>query len=84
MPRDIVPSSLEDPGPNRESLESIREIQELIASGHPGYATIDEMFDALDAQTLSRLEPDVEVGGGGDAGDFAFVGVLPDGEVEID
>ena len=42
-----IPLSLEYPKPNRESLESINEAEEIIAQGRPGYATADEMFAAM-------------------------------------
>ena len=41
--------NLSDPEPNADSLESIREADELIAKGGPGYNTdtVDEMFAAM-------------------------------------
>ena len=42
-----IPLSLEYPRPNNESLESIREAERIIAEKHPGYATAEEMFDAM-------------------------------------
>lgn len=41
-----IPLALERPKPNKESLESIREAEEVIAE-KPGYATAKEMFDAM-------------------------------------
>ena len=42
-----IPLSLEYPRPNSESLESIREAEKIIAEKRPGYATAEEMFDAM-------------------------------------
>lgn len=42
-----IPLSLEYPKPNAESLEAIKETEELIASGHPGYDSLDDMFKAM-------------------------------------
>ena len=42
-----IPLSLEYPRPNNESLESIREAEKIIAEKRPGYATAEEMFDAM-------------------------------------
>ncbi len=42
-----IPLTLEYPKPNKESLEAIKETQELIASGHPGYDSVDDMFEAM-------------------------------------
>ena len=42
-----IPLSLEYPKPNRESLESIREAEAIIAEGRSGYASADEMFAAM-------------------------------------
>ena len=43
-----IPLNLEYPKPNRESLESLRETEELIDSGHPGYDSLDAMFESMD------------------------------------
>ena len=45
----VIPLSLEYPKPNIESLESIREAERIIAEKRPGYATAEEMFDAMGA-----------------------------------
>ena len=42
-----IPLSLEYPKPNNESLESIREAEKIITEKRPGYATAEEMFDAM-------------------------------------
>jgi DNA-damage-inducible protein J len=42
-----IPLNLSDPEPNAESLESIREADELIAAGGPGYSSAAEMFKAM-------------------------------------
>lgn len=42
-----IPLTLEYPKPNRESRESLKETEELIASGHPGYDSVDAMFEAM-------------------------------------
>ena len=42
-----IPLNLSDPEPNEESLESIREADEIIASGKPGYKSAKEMFAAM-------------------------------------
>ena len=42
-----IPLSLEYPRPNNESLESILEAEKIIAEKRPGYATAEEMFDAM-------------------------------------
>ena len=42
-----IPLDLEYPKPNDESLESIREAERIIAEKRPGYATAEEMFDAM-------------------------------------
>ena len=39
--------TLEYPKPNKESQESIREAEKIIAEKRPGYATAEEMFDAM-------------------------------------
>ena len=43
-----IPLNLEYPKPNRESLESLRETEKLIDSGHPGYDSLDAMFESMD------------------------------------
>lgn len=42
-----IPLSLEYPKPNEESLEAIQETEKLIASGHPGYDSLDDMFGSM-------------------------------------
>ncbi len=42
-----IPISLEDPQPNAESLESIREADEIIAKGGSGFASAAEMFEEM-------------------------------------
>ena len=42
-----IPLSLEYPQPNKESMDSIREAEEIIAEGRSGYATAEEMFNAM-------------------------------------
>ena len=42
-----IPLNLEYPKPNRESLDSIREAEQTIVKGEPGYANADEMFAAM-------------------------------------
>lgn len=42
-----IPLTLEYPKPNRESAESIREADVIIAEGRNGYATADDMFEAM-------------------------------------
>ena len=44
-----IPLSVEYPEPNNESLESIREAEIIIAEKRPGYATAEEMLDAMGA-----------------------------------
>lgn len=36
--------------PNKESLEAIKETKELIASGHPGYDSLDDMIKGMDIE----------------------------------
>lgn len=43
-----IPLNLEYPQPNKESLESLKETEELIASGHPGYDSLEAMFQSMD------------------------------------
>lgn len=43
-----IPLNLEYPKPNNESLESLKETEELVASGHPGYDSIEDMFKSMD------------------------------------
>lgn len=43
-----IPLSLEYPKPNKESLESLKETEELVASEHPGYSSIEDMFKSMD------------------------------------
>ena len=42
-----IPLTLEYPKPNKESQESIREAEKIIAEKRPGYVTANEMFDAM-------------------------------------
>ena len=42
-----IPISLEDPQPNAESLESIREADEIIAKGVSRFDSLDEMLDEM-------------------------------------
>lgn len=42
-----IPLNLSDPEPNKESLESIREADAIIAAGGSGYESVDEMFAAM-------------------------------------
>jgi DNA-damage-inducible protein J len=42
-----IPLNLSYGEPNKDSLEAIKEAQELIASGHPGYSSAEEMFAAM-------------------------------------
>ena len=44
-----IPLGPECPEPNNEPLESIREAERIIAKKRPGYATAEEMFDAMGA-----------------------------------
>ena len=44
-----IPLNLEYPKPNKESLESIREAEKIITEKRPGYATAEEMLDAMGA-----------------------------------
>lgn len=41
-----IPLTLSDPIPNEESLQSIRDADEIIAKGGRGYKTAREMLDA--------------------------------------
>lgn len=43
-----IPLNLEYPKPNKESVESLRETEELVKSGHPGYDSLDDMFKSMD------------------------------------
>ena len=42
-----IPLTLEYPKPNKESLESIREADEIARNGGPTYASAKEMFEAM-------------------------------------
>ena len=42
-----IPLTLEYPKPNTESLESIREADEIARNGGPTYASAKEMFEAM-------------------------------------
>ncbi len=43
-----IPLNLEYPKPNKESLESLKETEKLIASEHPGYDSLEAMFESMD------------------------------------
>ncbi len=43
-----IPLSLEYPKPNQESLESLKETETLVKSGHPGYDSLDAMIKSMD------------------------------------
>ena len=42
-----IPLNLEYPKPNKESQDSIRDAEAIIAKGKKGYKNADEMFDAF-------------------------------------
>lgn len=42
-----IPLILEYPKPNKESLESIQEAEDILAKGGPGYGSAEEMFKAM-------------------------------------
>ncbi len=42
-----IPLNLEYPKPNRESLDSIKDADRIIAGGEPGYASAGDMFAAM-------------------------------------
>jgi hypothetical protein len=42
--------------PNNASLEALRETEELIASGHPGYESLEAMFASMDLDS-QKPEP---------------------------
>lgn len=42
-----IPLTLEYPKPNKESLESIREADEIARNGGPTYGSAKEMFEAM-------------------------------------
>jgi DNA-damage-inducible protein J len=42
-----IPLNLSYEEPNRDSLESIREANAIIAKGEPSYKSAEEMFDAM-------------------------------------
>ena len=42
-----IPLTLEYPKPNKESLESIHEADEIARNGGPTYASAKEMFEAM-------------------------------------
>lgn len=42
-----IPLTLEHLKPNKESQESIREAEKIVAEKRPGYASAEEMFDAM-------------------------------------
>lgn len=48
----VIPPGPECPEPNNESLESIREAERIVAKKRPGYATAEEMFNAMGARRL--------------------------------
>ena len=43
-----IPLNLEYPQPNKESLEALKEAEKLVASDHPGYDSLDDMFKSMD------------------------------------
>ena len=43
-----IPLNLEYPKPNKESLEALKEAEKLVASDHPGYDSLDDMFKSMD------------------------------------
>ncbi len=43
-----IPLNLEYPQPNKESLESLKETDDLVRSEHPGYDSLDAMFKSMD------------------------------------
>ena len=42
-----IPLNLEYPKPNKESQDSIRDAEAIIAKGKKGYKNADEMFEAI-------------------------------------
>ena len=44
-----IPLNLEYPKPNRESMDSIRDAEKIIAEKRPGYASAKEMLEAMGA-----------------------------------
>ena len=42
-----IPLNLEYPKPNKESQDSIRDAEAIIAKGKKGYKNADEMFEAM-------------------------------------
>lgn len=42
-----IPLTLEHLKPNKESQESIHEAEKIVAEKRPGYASAEEMFDAM-------------------------------------
>lgn len=43
-----IPLNLSYPEPNKESLESIKVAEEVIAKGSSGYSSAEDMFKAMD------------------------------------
>ena len=48
----VIPPGPECPEPNNESLESIREAERIVTEKRPGYATAEEMSNAMGAYQL--------------------------------
>jgi DNA-damage-inducible protein J len=44
-----IPLNFEYPKPNRESLQSIKDVERVITDGEPGYADADDMFASIGA-----------------------------------
>lgn len=44
----------EYPHPNQEFLEAFEETKNLIESEHPGYGSLDDMFESIDQAYLQR------------------------------
>lgn len=45
--KECATSNLGRPKPDKESLESIQEAEEILAKGSPGYSSAEEMFKAM-------------------------------------
>lgn len=46
--------ALASPKPSRESLDSIRDAEEIVAEGKPGYSSVEEMFEAMGVEGVPR------------------------------
>ncbi|HIW75810.1 MULTISPECIES: type II toxin-antitoxin system RelB/DinJ family antitoxin [Gordonibacter] len=44
-----IPLNITTPLPNEESLRAIEEADRIIAEGKPGYKTVEELMEALEA-----------------------------------